>query len=102
MVSDTFGDIAADFTRATGSVTVTGTGSTWTNSSDLYIGGRRICCTGSGNNGTLLIDAGATVTSVNAFIGFTSNSTGAVTFRSEWFPILLVTLQRILRAQQVA
>ncbi len=95
LVDDTFGAIAADFSASTGNVTVTGTDSLWRNSRDLYVGGRRICCSNTGNNGTLLIDAGATVSNTDAFIGFSSNSTGTVTVQgpgSAWNSTGQVTL----------
>jgi len=55
---------------ATGEVTVEGTGSNWTNGSDLDVG-----CSGSG---TLLIAAGGTVSNASGYLGRNSGSTGQV------------------------
>ena len=44
-----------------GTVTVTGAGSTWTNSGNLFVGG--------GGTGTLTVADGATVSSVNGYVG---------------------------------
>jgi T5SS/PEP-CTERM-associated repeat protein len=76
-VSNSFGEIAANFSRSTGTVTVTGNGSTWANSHDLYVGRNRFL-TGSNYNGTLLVEAGGKVTSANGFIGLNANAIGTV------------------------
>ena len=55
----------------TGAVTVTGAGSTWTNSQILFIG--------SINNGALTIENGGAVNSTTGFVGQFDGSTGAVT-----------------------
>ena len=52
-------------------VTVSGTGSTWTNSSALYVG--------YSGSGTLNITDGGAVSSTYGYIGYNSGSTGAVT-----------------------
>ena len=81
-VTDTNGYIGrSDFSYyglgTTGTVTVDGTGSTWANSNNLYVG--YLC------NGSLAISHGATVTSTNGYIGrndffySVSANTGAVT-----------------------
>jgi T5SS/PEP-CTERM-associated repeat protein len=54
-----------------GDVTVTGTGSTWTNSGDLYVGISGI--------GTLTIEAGGAVSSTIGHVGHDSDGTGTVT-----------------------
>ena len=77
LVSNSFGEIAANTSRSTGTVTVTGSGSTWTNSHDLYVARNRFL-TGRDYNGTLLIEAGGTVTSANGFIGLNTNANGTV------------------------
>ena len=56
---------------STGTVTVDGTGSTWTNSGDLYVGYY--------GNGTLNITGGGAVSNTNGYIGYNSGSTGTVT-----------------------
>lgn len=55
---------------STGNVTVTGSGSVWSNTSDLYVG--------YSGSGTLTIDNGATVNGNNIEIGSQANSTGTV------------------------
>ena len=50
---------------------MTGAGSTWTNSGDLYVG-----CSGSG---TLNIEAGGQVSNFYGYLGYNSGSTGTVT-----------------------
>ena len=54
-----------------GTVVVNGTGSTWDNTGDLYVG-----CEG---NGTLNITNGATVNSTAAYLGYDSGAIGTVT-----------------------
>jgi T5SS/PEP-CTERM-associated repeat protein len=56
---------------STGEVTVDGTGSTWINSSDLYIGHQ--------GSGTLDITGGGAVSNSLGLIGYESGSTGEVT-----------------------
>ncbi len=56
---------------STGSVTVDGAGSAWTNSSDLYVG--------YANEGMLSIQNGGAVSNVDGYIGRVSNATGTVT-----------------------
>ncbi|PDS75805.1 autotransporter domain-containing protein [Rhizobium sp. L43] len=57
---------------ASGTVTVTGTGSTWTNSDDLYVG--------FDGSGTLTIDDGGAVDNINGSIGYFSGAaSGTVT-----------------------
>ncbi|WP_430512719.1 hypothetical protein [Pannonibacter phragmitetus] len=74
-ISNTRGDIGdgdiGNPSGITGAATVTGPGSTWTNSQSLLIG--RI------NNGTLTIENGGAVSSMHGFIGHFDGSTGAVT-----------------------
>jgi T5SS/PEP-CTERM-associated repeat protein len=57
--------------NATGIVTVAGAGSTWTNSSDLFVG--------SSANGRLNIRSGGAVNSGNSYVGYSTVSTGVVT-----------------------
>ena len=56
---------------ATGTATVDGAGSTWTNSSDLYVG--------ASGNGTLIIRNGGAVSNGIGYIGIDSGTTGAAT-----------------------
>jgi T5SS/PEP-CTERM-associated repeat protein/autotransporter-associated beta strand protein len=56
---------------SSGAVTVTGTGSTWTNSEDIYVG--------SGSTGTLYISDGADVTSRSGILAGYSGGDGTVT-----------------------
>jgi fibronectin-binding autotransporter adhesin len=65
-----YGDTASN--AATGFVTVSGAGSTWTNSDELYIG-----FYGNGS-GTLSISNGGAVSNTNSFIGVNSGSFGVV------------------------
>ena len=68
-ISDGFIGRTAD---STGTVTVTGLGSTWTNGSDLYVG--------KDGMGTLSIENGGAVSNIgDGFIGRTADSTGTVT-----------------------
>ena len=53
---------------STGTATVTGAGSKWTNSNDLYV-----------SNGTLAIEAGGQVNSFDGNVGYYSGSTGTAT-----------------------
>lgn len=56
---------------ASGTVTVTGAGSTWSNSDDLYIGHQ--------GTGTLTIEDGAAVDNVYGYIGYFGGASGTVT-----------------------
>jgi T5SS/PEP-CTERM-associated repeat protein len=66
-VSSGSGWIGSMSSDAIGVVTVKGSGSTWTNSGDLYVGGMD-------NNGTLNITSGGTVSSGPGTIGYLSTS----------------------------
>ncbi|MEI9406645.1 autotransporter domain-containing protein [Mesorhizobium argentiipisi] len=68
-VSDTVGHVG--FGQGTGTVTVDGTGSTWTNSGDLYIAERGV--------GTLDITNGGAVNNATGSIGTHAGSNGMVT-----------------------
>ena len=59
-----------------GTVTVTGPGSNWGNSQVLYVG--------YFGTGTLTIEAGGTVSSMNGHVAAISNSAGTVTLHKEW------------------
>lgn len=59
------------YANSSGIVTVSGPGSTWTNSATLYVGGR--------GSGTLTINDGGAVSNRYCHVGFWSSSTGAVT-----------------------
>jgi T5SS/PEP-CTERM-associated repeat protein len=64
---------------STGTVTVTGTGSKWTNSNSLYVG--------RDGSGTLNIEAGGQVSNTMGYIGFDSGSSGIATITaagSKW------------------
>ena len=69
-VNNTLG-IIADGAGSTGTATVDGAGSRWTNSSDFYVG--------HNGNGTLTIGNGGAVSNVYGFIGRFSTSTGTAT-----------------------
>ena len=56
---------------STGTATVTGTGSKWTNSGSLYVG--------YSGSGTLNIEAGGQVSNTNGYLGYNSGSTGTAT-----------------------
>ena len=56
---------------STGTATVTGTGSKWTNSGNLYVGNR--------GSGTLTIEAGGQVNNPTGYLGFISSSSGTAT-----------------------
>jgi fibronectin-binding autotransporter adhesin len=70
--SNTYAYIGYNFGSA-GIVTVNGTGSTWNNNSDIYVGYR--------GSGTLNVTSGSVV-AVNrdAFVGYNSGSTGSINF----------------------
>lgn len=55
-------------TGASGSVTVTGSGSKWANSSYLYVG--------YSGSGSLSVEAGAQVTNTSGYLGYSAGSTG--------------------------
>jgi fibronectin-binding autotransporter adhesin len=63
--------ILGNCSGATGTATVTGTGSTWTNSRDLLIG--------NSGSGTLSIESGALVSSSTGTLGNNTGSTGTAT-----------------------
>ncbi len=56
---------------STGTATVTGDGSTWTNAGNLYVG--------YNGSGTLNIEAGGQVGNTRAYLGYSSGSTGIAT-----------------------
>jgi len=60
-----------NFAGSTGTVTVTGAGSSWTTSYDLEVGNR--------GTGTLTIQNGGKVSSHTSYIGYNAGSTGTVT-----------------------
>jgi len=60
-----------DRSGSSGAVTVSGAGSTWASSDDIYIGRE--------GDGTLHIDDGGTVSNENAYVGYRPGSTGGVT-----------------------
>ena len=71
-------DIGNRFSASdTGSVTVSGSGSTWNNSANLTIGGS----SADGNPGTgyMTVTGGGRVTSATAIIGLQSTATGTAT-----------------------
>ncbi|NYT31082.1 autotransporter domain-containing protein [Rhizobium sp. WYCCWR 11128] len=70
-VSNDIGVLGVD-PGASGTVTVTGAGSTWTNADDLYIGNE--------GTGTLTIENGGAVDNINGYIGyFSAAASGTVT-----------------------
>ncbi|MEO8317881.1 MAG: autotransporter domain-containing protein [Bradyrhizobium sp.] len=69
-VNNTLG-IIGDQAGSTGTATVNGAGSRWTNSSDFYVG--------SGGSGTLTIQNGGAVSNVHGFVGNFSGATGVAT-----------------------
>lgn len=71
-VSDVGAHIGDDY-GGNGIVSVDGSGSTWTNSGDLYVG------YGFGGTGTLTITNGGTVKDVNGIIGGSGGAIGSVT-----------------------
>jgi T5SS/PEP-CTERM-associated repeat protein len=76
LVSDTDGFIgyAGGSTASSGTVTVSGAGSTWTNavSGNLDVG--------YGGNGTLTIDTGGNVADMNAYIGFATTTSHSIIY----------------------
>ena len=77
-VTDANGFIAT-FSGSTGTATVTGAGSTWTNTDSMNIG--------SSGDGTLIVEDGGTVTNTDGHIGSSPGSMGSVTVRgagSNW------------------
>ena len=68
-VSNTYGYIG-DYSGSTGTVEVSGTGSTWTNSGELYVG--------FNGTGSLTISDGGSVTNTNGYVGYFPGSTGTV------------------------
>jgi T5SS/PEP-CTERM-associated repeat protein len=87
-VSTSSGSYIGYGSGSVGNVKVDGAGSTWTNSSGLYVGGNDSSAYYGGGAGTLSITGGGTVTSAGGYIGFARTngdgrfaiaSTGAVT-----------------------
>jgi outer membrane autotransporter protein len=70
-VVSTDGHLGVGFGGATGTVTVDGAGSTWTNSSDLFVGDQAI--------GTLTISNGGAVSNALGYLGYDFGSTGTAT-----------------------
>jgi fibronectin-binding autotransporter adhesin len=66
-IASSFGYLSY-YSSSTGTATVTGTGSKWTNNGDLYIGLR--------GSGTLNIEAGGQVSTPTGYLGYNSGSTG--------------------------
>jgi len=80
-ISNRDGHIGRNFGFPQGTVTVSGAGSTWTNTRDLYIGADLPCvfvCS-AGPTHTLNIQAGAAVTNTTGYMGFQYFSPSAVT-----------------------
>jgi T5SS/PEP-CTERM-associated repeat protein len=77
-VSGTYGSIAR-YAGSTGVVNVDGTGSIWTNTLDLSMGGSVLGGSGGNNNGSLNITNGGVVSNRNGVIGHYSGSSGSVT-----------------------
>ncbi len=77
-VSNTYGYIAAVATDSQGSVTVTGTGSQWNSSSDLYVG--------LAGTATLDVTNGGSVSSNHAFIGVNNSASGAASVSNDGSP----------------
>jgi T5SS/PEP-CTERM-associated repeat protein len=69
-VSNAIGYIANNSSKSSGSVTVTGVGSKWTNSSALYVGYH--------GSGTLQIDGGGQVSNTSGYVGHYTGSIGSV------------------------
>ena len=69
-VSNSYGYLGYN-SGSTGTATVDGTGSTWTNSGYLYIG--------NSGNGTLNITNGGKVSNTYGYLGYNSGSTGTAT-----------------------
>ncbi len=78
-ISNTGSASIAATSGRTGSAVVTGTGSQWTNSSELRVG--------SGGIGSLSVEAGGLVSSGSGYVGLSTGSTGTVTVSgagSQW------------------
>jgi len=78
-VTDVNGFIAFFFANSKGTATVTGTGSTWTNTDSLNVG--------SSGDGTLIVTNGGAVTSTDGHVGSAPSAKGSVTVRgagSSW------------------
>jgi T5SS/PEP-CTERM-associated repeat protein len=69
-IASTFGYLGYE-SGSDGTVTVSGPGSTWTNSDKLFVG--------NSGNGRLSITDGSAVSNTEGYLGYESNSTGAVT-----------------------
>ena len=71
LVANTSGYIGRYFFNSTGKAKVTGAGSLWDNSANLYVGHE--------GNGTLNVEAAGVVTDTDGYIGWRSDSTGEAT-----------------------
>ena len=69
-VSSNYGYLGL-YSGSTGTATVTGTGSTWTNGGRLYVG--------TSGSGTLNVEAGGQVSNTDGYLGYNSGSTGTAT-----------------------
>ncbi len=67
------------YSGSSGTVTVDGAGSRWTDGGALFVGGSDYSYYPLGGVGTLAITNGGAVSSANGYIGFAYNSSGAVT-----------------------
>ena len=79
VVSNTRGYIGTGNSDSTGTATITGNGSQWTNRDELFVGHT--------SPGTLNITDGGVVSNTNGYIGHSSDSTGAATVTgsgSQW------------------
>jgi fibronectin-binding autotransporter adhesin len=77
-VSSSFGYLGYN-TGSTGTATITGAGSKWTNSTGLYVG--------NSGSGALRVEAGGQVSNSTNYLGFNSDSTGTATITgagSKW------------------
>jgi outer membrane autotransporter protein len=79
-ITSSSGHIGDDSFRRGGAATVSGSGSSWTNTDSIYVGGH----TGGtlSNRGTLVIENGGSVSSTNGYIGAKGNVT--VTGGASW------------------
>jgi T5SS/PEP-CTERM-associated repeat protein/autotransporter-associated beta strand protein len=66
-----FGAVIGNYAGSTGSVTVTGSGSTWTDKGNLFVG--------AAGSGTLLVSNGGSASDYNAYVGDYARSSGTVT-----------------------
>jgi T5SS/PEP-CTERM-associated repeat protein len=72
------GGYIGEYSGSSGRVTVDGTGSTWTNSGPLYVGGGDYSYYYGSGNGSLAITDGGAVSSAGSYIGYGISSSGAV------------------------